>query len=117
VAGTKDGFIHVYSYDKLKKIKSFRANTEAKSVKTLAVHPTRTYMLSVSPKCNQAKLWDWNRGWECIQTFMTEYSTERMFVFNPMGITIASASEHTIKVWNSLSCPQKKYYKSFSTRS
>nr|XP_051191770.1 uncharacterized protein LOC127305396 isoform X2 [Lolium perenne] len=116
VAGTKDGFIHVYSYDKLKKIKSFRANTEAKSVKTLAVHPTRTYMLSVSPKCNQAKLWDWNRGWECIQTFMTEYSTERMFVFNPMGITIASASEHTIKMWGPDSAESKYFLSGHSKK-
>ncbi|KAM0846811.1 hypothetical protein ACQ4PT_055429 [Festuca glaucescens] len=116
VAGTKDGFIHVYSYDKLKKIKSFRANTEAKSVKTLAVHPTQTYMLSVSPKCNQAKLWDWNRGWECIQTFMTEYSTERMFVFNPMGITIASASEHTIKIWGPDSAESKYFLSGHSKK-
>jgi len=83
----------------MKKIKSFRANTNAESVKSLAIHPTQSYMLSVSANCANAKLWDWNRGWECIQTFMTEYSAKLMFVFNPIDITIASASKRTVKIW------------------
>jgi coatomer subunit beta' len=99
VAGTKCGFIHVYSYDKMKRITSFRDNCTGKNVISLAIHPTQSYMLSVSKDCSlhQIKLWDWNRGWECTQTFMND-DCDSTVVFNPMDITIASSSMDIVKV-------------------
>ncbi|KAM3335101.1 hypothetical protein ACQJBY_029486 [Aegilops geniculata] len=109
VAGTSDGVIHVYNYDnKIQKLRSFRAASDC-FITSMAVHPTHPYVLS-SAHCDM-KLWDWDSGWECTQSFVQEHSdTIHQVVFNPVDTNIfASASDdHTVKVW-SIDFPESKY--------
>ncbi|XP_073361707.1 uncharacterized protein [Aegilops tauschii subsp. strangulata] len=86
VAVTKS-CIHVYNYEKMKKITSFRIGSDHEELVSLAVHPTRPYLLSAG---RYIKLWDWDKGWECIQTYECEdFGT--IVTFNPNDI-FASAS-------------------------
>ncbi|KAF7032537.1 hypothetical protein CFC21_043698 [Triticum aestivum] len=109
VAGTSDGVIHVYNYDnKIQKLRSFRAASDC-FITSMAVHPTRPYVLS-SAHCDM-KLWDWDNGWECTQSFMQEHSdTIQQVAFNPVDSNMfASASDdQTVKVW-SVDSPESKY--------
>ncbi|KAF7032533.1 hypothetical protein CFC21_043694 [Triticum aestivum] len=101
VAGTSDGVIHVYSYDKkIQKLRSFRADSDC-FITSMAVHLTHPYVLSSAYRC--IKLWDWNKGWKCTQSFEQEHSdTIGQVAFNPMDTNIfASVSDDcTVKVWS-----------------
>ncbi|XP_044417559.1 uncharacterized protein [Triticum aestivum] len=111
ISGSAEGLIHVYSYEtKMQKITSFRAHD---GLMSLAVHPTQPYVLS-SPcsRHHEKKLWDWEKGWDCTQTFEREYF-ERDFLcqvaFDPKETNrFASTSDHTVKVW-SLDSPKSNY--------
>nr|BAJ94793.1 predicted protein [Hordeum vulgare subsp. vulgare] len=106
VAGTYDGFIHVYNYEtRMEFIKKFKVHssgirdTGIYLSRALVVHPTKPYVLSTF---EEMKLWDWDKDWKCIQTFEREHSDSiRQVAFNPKDInTFASASsDHTIKFW------------------
>ncbi|RCV21082.1 hypothetical protein SETIT_4G109200v2 [Setaria italica] len=95
------GYIYVYSYMAVKnfkgsktyilsKIKSFKAHERGSVL--LEVHPSRPYVLSSLAHANlphgnarvvcSIKLWDWERGWDCVQTFNTE-DFPRQLKFNP----------------------------------
>ncbi|XBI42555.1 hypothetical protein VPH35_126875 [Triticum aestivum] len=89
VAGTQDGLVHVYEYEQERKITSFRAVTAGifESIWSLAVHPTQSYLLSAS---THIKLWDWDKGWECVQIFQMDGPAYQV-VFN-RNDTIASIS-------------------------
>ncbi|KAL6662330.1 hypothetical protein ACP70R_000189 [Stipagrostis hirtigluma subsp. patula] len=70
VVGDHDGYMHVYSYDTMQKVKSFKAHYYM--VSSLDIHPTEPYVLSASGDYlghNLIKLWDWEKGWDCIRTF------------------------------------------------
>ncbi|XP_044368639.1 coatomer subunit beta'-2 isoform X2 [Triticum aestivum] len=108
VAGSSDG-IHVQEEAiKKKKIQRFRARVS--SVTSLAVHPTKPYVLS-SSYGGLIKLWDWDKGWECITTFEGEHSdVVCQLAFNPNDTSsFASVSnDRTIKVWG-LDSPKSHY--------
>jgi len=108
--GTVDGFIHVFNYrKKMQKITSLKVY--GGSVNSLAVHPTRSYVLSACP--TGIKLWDWHHRWfagKCMQTFEEHTKAIRAVAFNPEDYnSFASASnDGTIKVW-SLDSPISEY--------
>jgi coatomer subunit beta' len=98
VAHDSEGFIHVYSYEKVEKLQKFRAHV--KGVTSLAVHPSGPLVLSASDD-ELIKLWNWEAGWQCIRTFQGHQSFVKQVKFNPRtaGNTFASsASDSTIKV-------------------
>jgi coatomer subunit beta' len=99
LVGTSDGFVQVCSYGtRIQQITSFRASKS--SLTSIAIHPTEPYVLS-SAEDSSIKLWNWDKGWECTQTYEDEHSrTIRQVIFNPKDTdTFASASsDHTVKV-------------------
>ncbi|KAK6914915.1 WD40 repeat, partial [Dillenia turbinata] len=99
VAGADDTFIRVYSYNTGENIKEFEAHKDY--IRCLAVWPTLPYVLSASDD-NLIKLWDWEKDWECIQTFEGHSHYAMQVAFNPEDTSIfASASlDGTSKMWN-----------------
>nr|XP_051205719.1 uncharacterized protein LOC127319780 isoform X1 [Lolium perenne] len=100
VTGDVQGYIHVYSYEKVDKLQSFRGHTT--NVTSLAVHPSEPLVLSASFD-GLIKLWNWEAGWQCIRTFEGHSGRVYRVKFNPRtaGNTFASHSEDsTIKMWN-----------------
>ena len=75
VAGDSRGYIHVYTCPTMDEIKSFKA-TGLGSVKSLAIHPTCPYLLSVSA-CEH-----WEKGWACCRKVHVYGITHA--TFNPM---------------------------------
>ena len=103
VAGTEDGYLHVYSYEtRIQKITSLRVgaieNLESRAAHThLAIHPTQPYLLSVYGF--KVKLWDWDVGWECIQTFENEeLMTILRVAFNPNDTFATASMDCTVEV-------------------
>ena len=83
VAGDRRGYIHVYTCPTMDEIKSFKA-TGLGSVKSLAIHPTCPYLLSVSACVydDVIEIWDWEKGWACcrkVHVYGIAHAT-----FNPM---------------------------------
>jgi len=107
VVGTINGYIHVYNCEtKMRKIVSFRA-TDMDGLKSLAVHPTQPYLLS--PDHCGMKVWDWDKGFECIHNFDKEHSREICQVaFNLNGIIASASKDHLVKVW-SLGSPKSNH--------
>jgi coatomer subunit beta' len=65
----------------------------------LVVHPTLPYVLSAYGR--EMKLWDWDKGWECIQTFeLGRYGSIRQVAFSPNGTDnfATASSDRKIKV-------------------
>ncbi|XP_044432594.1 coatomer subunit beta'-1-like [Triticum aestivum] len=65
LAGTSDGFVHVYHCDFVtepQKITSFSAS----SFDSLAVHSSKPYVFSSGWGMT---LWDWDKGWQCAHDF------------------------------------------------
>uniref|UniRef100_A0A0E0MDU0 Protein kinase domain-containing protein n=1 Tax=Oryza punctata TaxID=4537 RepID=A0A0E0MDU0_ORYPU len=98
VVGHHDGFIRVYTYESpVKQVKRFKAHTW--NITTLDVHPTEPYLLSVGSQ-DQIKLWDWNKGWECIKTFDL-HGLAYQIKFNPKDThKFAIAGLKDAQVWN-----------------
>lgn len=67
----------------------------------LTVHPSRPIVLSSSDDMT-VKMWDWEKGWKCTQTFEGHQHYVMDVVFNPKDPnTFATASlDRTIKVWS-----------------
>ncbi|XP_044432577.1 uncharacterized protein [Triticum aestivum] len=104
VAGTVNGNVHVYNYETMQKITSFKTG-EFVSLVSLAVHPTQSYLLSVG---TYMKLWDWDKGWECAQTFNSKHKFSRVaFNGNDTFATILMGDED-VKIWN-LDSKESKY--------
>jgi WD40 repeat protein len=107
VAGSSDGFVHVYKYEKkLEKITRFEAHNL--DVCSLAVHPTQPYVLSGSRA--QIKLWEWDQpwSWKCIQTFEELWGYVCGVSFNPVDTNSFASftnglKDYTIQVFVSLS--------------
>lgn len=91
-------YIRVYNYNTTERIKAFEAHQDY--IRSLAVHPTLPYVLSASDDMT-IKLWDWDRNWDCLQTFEGHSHYVMQVEFNPKDPnTFASASlDRSIKVW------------------
>ncbi|CAM0908715.1 unnamed protein product [Alopecurus aequalis] len=111
VAGSASGSIHVYHYKrgvkKITSITSFRASESPNpTLTTLAVHPTKPYVLSACGEwsaCGKCiKLWDWDKNWECIQTYPESVGLNCCLTFNPNDSNgFASTSiDGTVKFWS-----------------
>ncbi|KAL9376105.1 hypothetical protein Peur_030225 [Populus x canadensis] len=74
-------------------------------IRSVLVHPTLSRVLSSSDDM-LIKMWDWEKGWKCTQTFQGHSHYVMQVVFNPEDTSIfASASlDATVKIWN-LSSP------------
>jgi coatomer subunit beta' len=94
VVGGHDGFIRVYTYDPIRKVKRFKAHYM--EVRCLDVHPTKPYLLSAGWS-DQIKLWDWSKGWECIKTFDMKDQAYQI-KFNPMANNFAAACMYGVQV-------------------
>uniref|UniRef100_A0A8R7RFF4 Coatomer subunit beta'-3 n=1 Tax=Triticum urartu TaxID=4572 RepID=A0A8R7RFF4_TRIUA len=86
----------------MKRVKEFKAHHGW--VTSLAVHPTQPFVLSASSD-KLIKLWNWEKGWECIRTFTGHLHWVNQVKFNPHDAnTFASASyDGTVKIWRILS--------------
>ena len=95
VAGDSRGYIHVYTCPTMDEIKSFKA-TGRGSVKSLAIHPTCPYLLSVSA-CEDddvIEIWDWEKGWACCRK-VHDYGIAHA-TFNPMDANTFVTSRYQI---------------------
>eukprot|EP00798_Chlamydomonas_sp_ICE-L_P021129 gene21129-28016_t len=90
LTGSDDMLIRVYNYNTMDKVKV-----------CLAVHPSLPVVLSCSDD-TLIKLWDWEKGWNCIQQFEGHSHFVMQVVFNPKDTnTFASASlDRSVKVWS-----------------
>jgi coatomer subunit beta' len=64
--GSDDMIIRVYNYNTMEREKMFEAHSDY--IRSIAVHPTLPYLLSCSDDMF-IKLWDWDKGWKCVQVF------------------------------------------------
>jgi WD40 repeat protein len=105
VVGSDDGFICVYNYkNKMQQITSFKVDGQDRVVRSLAIHPTQSYVLST---CSTGiQLWDWNGwfGWKCMQIFKEHSGLVRTVAFNPEDHNsfASGSSDGTINVLLSL---------------
>lgn len=98
VVGSDDFKIRVFNYNTGEKIADFEAHPDY--IRSLAVHPTRPFVLSTSDDLT-IKLWNWEQNWNCEQTFEGHEHFVMCVAFNPKDPnTFASAClDHTVKVW------------------
>jgi len=98
VTGSDDTFIRVYNYNTMEKIKSIEAHGDY--IRCIVVHPTQPYILSSSDDMS-IKLWDWERGWNCVQIFEGHSHYVMSIALNPKDTNVfATASlDKSIKVW------------------
>ncbi|KAM3259891.1 hypothetical protein ACQJBY_051276 [Aegilops geniculata] len=108
VAGAGDGFIHIYNYEtKRQQVPSFTAH--AGNLTSLAFHPSKPYLMSWSS--DEMKLWDWDKAWECTQTFKCKHSgyiCQVMFDPKNTNSFVTASANHMIEVWD-FDSPQCKY--------
>lgn len=102
VCGSDDKFIRVFDYNTMESVKEFEAHEDY--IRSLAVHPTFPFVLTASDD-KLIKLWDWEKNWECTQTFEGHSHYVMQSAFNPKDLnTFASASlDGTIQVLDT--CP------------
>ncbi|XP_037408793.1 uncharacterized protein LOC119270845 [Triticum dicoccoides] len=115
MVGDSNGYILVYECMSMKRVKKFRAH--GGMVTSFAVHPTQPFVLSASHD-KRIKLWNWEKGWECIRTFTGHSNWVNQVKFNPHdNNTFASASsDGTVKIWRifspthfiSLNCEERQ---------
>ncbi|KAM0917155.1 hypothetical protein ACQ4PT_009707 [Festuca glaucescens] len=104
VVGGGDGYIYVYSYessDTLEEVECFKAH-DGHHIMSLAVKPTQSFVLSASDD-RLIKLWDWAKGWECIQTFQGHYNNVTHVMFDPRDSNrfLSASLDRTVKIWSS----------------
>jgi coatomer subunit beta' len=65
------------------------------------VHPTQPFVLTASDDMT-IKLWDWEKGWKCVQVFEGHSHYVMGMSINPKDTnTFASAClDRTVKIWN-----------------
>ena len=82
----------------MEKIVEFEAHTDY--IRSIAVHPTQPFVLSSSDDMT-VKLWDWEKKWQCTQSFEAHTHYVMCVTFNPKDTnTFASCSlDRSIKVW------------------
>ncbi|KAK3118524.1 hypothetical protein QOZ80_9BG0700790 [Eleusine coracana subsp. coracana] len=100
VAGSMTGHIKVYNYEMMQEVKRFRAH-DPDFIDSLDIHPSEPYVLSAAYYDRTVKLWNWEKGWECVRTFDTvSYKAK----FNPKHAEyFACATPNGVKIWNIVS--------------
>jgi len=98
VTGSDDMMIRIFNYNTLEKVHGFEAHSDY--LRCLQVHPTQPYLVSSSDDMS-IKLWDWDKKWQCVQTFEGHTHYVMQICINPKDNNqFASASlDRTIKVW------------------
>ncbi len=77
-------------------MKRFKAHSW--NITCLDVHPTEPYVLSVG-LLDPIKMWDWNKGWECIRMFDMQGVLAHGIKFNPHdSYKFAAASMMNVQV-------------------
>lgn len=99
VVGSDDFQIRVYNYNTGEKITQFEAHPDY--IRSIAVHPTRPYVLTSSDDAT-IKLWNWENNWKLDQIFEGHQHYVMSVAFNPKDAnTFASAClDKTVKVWS-----------------
>ncbi|KAJ5711341.1 hypothetical protein N7488_005497 [Penicillium malachiteum] len=99
VCGSDDFQLRVYNYNTSEKITSFEAHPDY--IRSIVVHPTLPYILTASDDMT-IKLWDWEKGWKCVQVFEGHSHYVMGMSINPKDTnTFASAClDRTVKIWN-----------------
>ncbi|KAL6868101.1 hypothetical protein ACP4OV_014946 [Aristida adscensionis] len=99
VTGDLDGYMHVCCYKTMQRLKRFKAHKY--TISDLAIHPTEPYVVSISCDGEAARLWDWEKDWECTRTFNIADFGRTFFraMFNPNDKnTFAVSGENGIKI-------------------
>uniref|UniRef100_A0A0E0MDT3 Protein kinase domain-containing protein n=2 Tax=Oryza punctata TaxID=4537 RepID=A0A0E0MDT3_ORYPU len=97
LTGNIFGSVDILNCD-TQQVKRFKAHSW--NITCLDVHPTEPYVLSVG-SLDPIKMWDWNKGWECIRMFDTQGVLAHGIKFNPHDTyKFAVASMMNIQVWN-----------------
>ncbi|KAF3389188.1 Coatomer subunit beta' [Penicillium rolfsii] len=99
VCGSDDFQLRVYNYNTSEKITSFEAHPDY--IRSIAVHPTQPYVLTASDDMT-VRLWDWEKGWKCVQVFEGHSHYVMGLSINPKDTnTFATAClDRTVKIWN-----------------
>ena len=98
IAGCDDMTVKILNYNTLERIKSLEGHTDY--IRYIAVHPTLPLVLTTSDDMT-IKMWDWEKNWECVQTFEGHSHYVMMTQWNPKdSSSFASASlDRSIKIW------------------
>lgn len=80
VCGADDLIIRVFNYNTCEKVHQWEAHADY--IRALAVHPTKSILLSCSDD-GTVRSWDWERGWKLQTTFEGHSHYVMAVVFNP----------------------------------
>ncbi|PGG97145.1 hypothetical protein AJ79_09326 [Helicocarpus griseus UAMH5409] len=107
VCGSDDFQLRVYNYNTSEKITSFEAHPDY--IRSIVVHPSQPFVLTASDDMT-IKLWDWDKGWKCVQVFEGHSHYVMGLAINPKDTnTFASAClDRTVKIW-SLGSPHANF--------
>lgn len=99
VCGSDDFQLRVYNYNTSEKITSFEAHPDY--IRAIVVHPSQPFVLTASDDMT-IKLWDWDKGWQCVQVFEGHNHYVMGLAINPKDTnTFASAClDRTVKIWS-----------------
>ncbi|EQK98604.1 coatomer beta' subunit [Ophiocordyceps sinensis CO18] len=99
ICGSDDFQLRVYNYNTSEKITSFEAHPDY--IRAIAVHPTLPFILTASDDMT-IKLWDWDKGWKCVQVYEGHSHYVMGLAINPKDTnTFASAClDRTVKIWS-----------------
>ncbi|KAG4414403.1 hypothetical protein IFR04_012466 [Cadophora malorum] len=99
VCGSDDFQLRVYNYNTSEKITSFEAHPDY--IRAIVVHPSQPFVLTASDDMT-IKLWDWDKGWKCVQIFEGHSHYVMGLAINPKDTnTFASAClDRTVKIWS-----------------
>lgn len=99
MVGSDDFHLRVYNYNTSEKITAFEAHPDY--IRAIVVHPTQPFVLTASDDMT-IKLWDWEKGWKCVQTFEGHSHYVMSLAINPKDTnTFASAClDRTVKIWS-----------------
>jgi len=99
VCGSDDFQVRVYNYNTSEKITSFEAHPDY--IRAIVVHPTQPFVLTASDDMT-IKLWDWDKGWKCVQIYEGHSHYVMGMAINPKDTnTFASAClDRTVKIWS-----------------
>ncbi|KAJ5637031.1 hypothetical protein N7490_006910 [Penicillium lividum] len=99
VCGSDDFQLRVYNYNTSEKITSFEAHPDY--IRSIVVHPTLPYILTASDDMT-IKLWDWEKGWKCIQVFEGHGHYVMGMAINPKDTNTFASSclDRTVKIWS-----------------